>query len=705
MPSLQHCSSRPRSPSPSPSRTRSRSKSQTVRTAAGADPEATAGARVIDYETLGRQRPAAFHNLWSELGFCFALLGSMLMSEFFISGFHIILPPLAVELDIPKASQTWPSSVFSLITGAFLLPFGRLGDMYGGYLVFNAGLIWMLLWCLVAGFSQNYIMLIVCRALQGLGCAAFLPAGIMLLGKTYRPGPRKNLIFAIYGAFAPLGFFFGILFGGIAGEALTWRWYFFLGTIILAVVCVAAVVCVPRSDVTLRPPTGLRMDWWGFATIVPGLILVVYAITDSSQAPGGWASPRILALTWRWYFFLGTIILAVVCVAAVVCVPRGDVTLRPPTGLRMDWWGFATIVPGLILVVCAITDSSQAPSGWASPRILVTLVLGVLLLAAAWYVEARVASNPSQAPGGWASPRILVTLLLGVLLLAAAWYVEARVASNPLLPADLFTNPYMRVLVVALFFGYGTFGLFLFYSTFYIELVVGKPPLLTALWYVPMIVGGLVIGTVGGFTLHLLPGRVLLILAGLGNLVCVLLFALMPADPNYWAWVFPAMIAATIGIDITFTVSNVFITTNLPARRQGLAGALINSTLFLGMSFFLGMGDVAVGQTSYKPLKDNYQVAFFLSVATAVVALLLFAFIRIGHAKSDLTLEEREAMEKQRRAGEPDVSAGGDEESEDSSGVAVPAPMPTPTERRSAFLDGEDEKAPAAPRQGLGETV
>ncbi|CRK27459.1 Efflux pump terJ like protein [Verticillium longisporum] len=592
MPSLQHCSSRPRSPSPSPSRTRSRSQSQTVRTAAGADPEATAGAHVIDYETLGRQRPAAFHNLWSELGFCFALLGSMLMSEFFISGFHIILPPLAVELDIPKASQTWPSSVFSLITGAFLLPFGRLGDMYGGYLVFNAGLVWMLLWCLVAGFSQNYIMLIVCRALQGLGCAAFLPAGIMLLGKTYRPGPRKNLIFAIYGAFAPLGFFFGILFGGIAGEALT----------------------------------------------------------------------------WRWYFFLGTIILAVVCVAAVVCVPRGDVTLRPPTGLRMDWWGFATIVPGLILVVCAITDSSQAPSGWASPRILVTLVLGVLLL-------------------------------------AAAWYVEARVASNPLLPADLFTNPYMRVLVVALFFGYGTFGLFLFYSTFYIELVVGKPPLLTALWYVPMIVGGLVIGTVSGFTLHLLPGRVLLILAGLGNLVCVLLFALMPADPNYWAWVFPAMIAATIGIDITFTVSNVFITTNLPARRQGLAGALINSTLFLGMSFFLGMGDVAVGQTSYKPLKDNYQVAFFLSVATAVVALLLFAFIRIGHAKSDLTLEEREAMEKQRQAGGPDVSAGGDEDSDDSSGVAVPAPMPIPTDRRSAFLDGEDEKAPAAPRQALGETV
>jgi hypothetical protein len=35
---------------------------------------------------------------------------------------------------------------------------------------------------------------------------------------TFRPGPRKNIIFSIYGAMAPLGFFIGILFGGIAGQ-------------------------------------------------------------------------------------------------------------------------------------------------------------------------------------------------------------------------------------------------------------------------------------------------------------------------------------------------------------------------------------------------------------------------------------------------------------------------------------------------------
>jgi len=79
--------------------------------------------------------------------------------------------------------------------------------MYGGYPVFVAGFVWLTIWSLVAGFSTNEVMLNFCRALQGLGPGAFLPASVMILGSIYRPGPRKNLIFSIYGACAPMGFF------------------------------------------------------------------------------------------------------------------------------------------------------------------------------------------------------------------------------------------------------------------------------------------------------------------------------------------------------------------------------------------------------------------------------------------------------------------------------------------------------------------
>lgn len=103
------------------------------------------------------------------------------------------------DLHIPPASSVWPASAFSLVVASTLLVFGRLADMFGGYPVFMFGLAWLLGWSIIAGFSQNELMLDFCRALQGLGPAAFLPSGVMLMGSIYRPGPRKNLVFSIYG--------------------------------------------------------------------------------------------------------------------------------------------------------------------------------------------------------------------------------------------------------------------------------------------------------------------------------------------------------------------------------------------------------------------------------------------------------------------------------------------------------------------------
>ncbi|KAF1965982.1 MFS general substrate transporter [Bimuria novae-zelandiae CBS 107.79] len=486
-----------------------------------------------EIERLGRERPAAFNSIWVELGFCFSLLGSMFVAEYFVSGFNVLLPALSEAFDIPSQAETWPASVFSLVTGAFLLPAGRLADIFGGYIVFSVGLAWFVIWSLIAGFSQNYIMLIFCRALQGFGPAAFLPSGIMLLGSIYRPGPRKNLVFSLYGAFAPVGFFAGIFFAGLAAQLMTWAWYFYSGTIMLAIVAVASFLCVPRH-------------------------------TKEHQK------------------------------------------IQP----KMDWWGTCTIVPGLVLLVFAITDGSHAPNGWATPYIPVTFVLG------------------------W--------LFVGMFI-----YLEGWIVDQPLIPGDMFNVKGMKALTIALFFQYGVFGIFLFYASFYIEEVLGASPLLTSAWFAPMCIGGLILATIGGFVLHILPGRILLLISGTSYVISVLLFVILPENPNYWAYIFPAMICATLGIDVTYNVSNIFITTSMPRARQGLAGAFINSILFLGISFFLGFADLAVTQTADRGQRQSYKVAFQMSVSLAGAGLLImFVGVKIGKAKSDLTVEEREELER-----------------------------------------------------------
>lgn len=157
------------------------------------------------------------------------------------------------------------------------------------------------------------------------------------------------------------------------------------------------------------------------------------------------------------------------------------------------------------------------------------------------------------------------------------------------------------------------------------------PPFLAALWFAPLAAGGIVIALVGGMTLHRLSRTLLLLLSASGFFVCVLLFKIMPEQPKYWAWVFPAIVCATLGIDISYNVSSIFVTTNVARNEQGLAGACVNGLVFLGIAFFLGWADLAVAKTSYLGVRGSYKTAFFLGTGCAGLAVVLVALgIRVG---------------------------------------------------------------------------
>ena len=407
--------------------------------------------------------------------------------------------------------------------------------MYGGYPVYLFGLVWFTIWSVIGGFAQNNLMLNLCRALQGLGPAAFLPSGVMLIGSTYRPGPRKNLVFSIYGGAAPLGFFIGVFIAGVTGSYLEFGWYFWIGAILVSTTVVAAIFAIP-NDFEERKAMGIQMDWLGTIFIVSGLILVIFAITDASHAADGWKTPYIGA-----------------------------------------------------------------------------------------------------------------TLIVGVLLLGISFYVEGWVAKNPLLPFDLFKVPYLPALCVALFFSDGVLGIFLLYATLYMQNIMGASPLQVAAWYVPMCAGGCMIAIIGGYVLHLLPGTMLMLIGGGAWVANSLFLALAPEGANYWAFVFPAMICATMGIDIIYNVANIFLTTSLSQSRQGLAGALINSLLYLGIAFLLAFADVIQTGTMHMGLKRSYQSVFWYQFACSVVALFtMIGFVRIRKAQSEMTTDERGALEVHR---------------------------------------------------------
>ena len=484
---------------------------------------------------LGRERPPTFKTVWTEIAFVFSICMSQILTEFFVSGFTVILPTLVRELDIPLSQQVWPATAFSLVIASTLLVFGRLGDMWGGYPVYLWGLAWLLTWSLIAGFSMNPLMLDLIRALQGFGAAAYLPTGVMLMGTVYRPGPRKNVVFAIYGTCAVLGFYIGIFIAGLVAQYLHWGWYFWIGTILSALTLTLAIFSIPND----------RLE-------------------------------------------------------------------RKANQITMDWWGAVTIVSGLVLVVFSITQSAHTEQRWRTPYIPTLFVLGVICLVAAFYVE------------GW-------------------------VAELPLLPFDLFKNKAMAPLVISLMLLYGTLGIFLLYGTQYFLNIMGATPLQVVAWYTPAAVGGLMLSILEGFILHLVPGRVLLIISGFGAIGAQLMLALVPIGGGYWAYIFPAMVFATIGIDLSYTLMTVFITTTLPSSRQGLGGGLINSVLQLGIALCLGFSDIIQSYTFEEAgLGRSYKNTFWFGVGVASTSLVMMAICgKVPRAQSDLTADEKAELTRQ----------------------------------------------------------
>ena len=487
-------------------------------------------------QRLGRERPAQFESAWSEIAFCYSVLMSIIMTEYYISGFNVLIPTVQEELHIAASAAVWPAAAFALTTSAFLLPFGRLADMFGGKTVYMYGLIWFLIWSIVAGFSRNELMLNLCRALQGLGPAAVLPSGVGLLGSQYRPGPRKNRVFSVYGGSAPLGFFLGILVAGAAGSYLDFGWFFWIGAVLLVTTIIAAFYAVHKEE-------------------------------------------------------------------------------RRNQQIEMDWWGSALSVIGLILTVFALTDGSHAPQKWLTPYIIVTLVVGVLAL-------------------------------------GAAWYVEGYVARQPLVPFSLFKVPYVKPLFAALFLNYGCLGVFILFAVRYSQDVLGATTIQLSAWFVPMCAGGVILSLLGGWIMHIIPGSILMGVASCGWILAGVMFAISPADANYWAYVFPAMIGATIGIDIAFNVATVFISTSISEKQQGLAGSICHQLLYLGIAVMLAFADVTETQTAGLGQMRSYHTVFWFMLACAGVSFVIMVFfVRIPKAESDLTADEREALLRAREGG------------------------------------------------------
>ena len=193
----------------------------------------------------------------------------------------------------------WLVAGYSLSFGAFILPSGRLGDIFGQKPMVVLGFSLMGIFAIVAGLSHydNIEVFFIARGFQGVAAAMLVPNGLAILGRTYPPTSKQKVIaFSIFGLCAPLGAYLGMLFGAVFAQLLSWWWSYYTLAIVSTVLAISAqlILISPPKMPPLMEPTWQklgRMDWYGAIFGVSGLVLIQFSLISAPTK--GWGTPYI----------------------------------------------------------------------------------------------------------------------------------------------------------------------------------------------------------------------------------------------------------------------------------------------------------------------------------------------------------------------------------------------------------------------------
>jgi EmrB/QacA subfamily drug resistance transporter len=198
---------------------------------------------------------------------------------------NIALPALGKDLDAGFAGLQWTVNGYTLTLASLILLGGSLGDRFGRRRVFVVGVVWFALASALCAAAPTIEVLVVARALQGVGGALLTPGSLAMISAVFVPGDRAKAIGA-WSGFGGIASAAGPFIGGYLVSGPGWRWIFLVNLPLAAVVVYVAERHVPES---LDPAAAPHLDVPGAALGALGLGGVTFALI----AAGSGFSPAV----------------------------------------------------------------------------------------------------------------------------------------------------------------------------------------------------------------------------------------------------------------------------------------------------------------------------------------------------------------------------------------------------------------------------
>jgi EmrB/QacA subfamily drug resistance transporter len=188
---------------------------------------------------------------------------------------NIALPKIGGELSLDAVTMSWVTMAYLLTSAVFLVPLGKIGDMWGRKKMFLFGNIFLALASLLCAVSHSGTFLISSRLLQGIGSAMMFSTSMAIVISAFPPQDRGKVIglnvSAVY-----VGLSAAPILGGLLTEMLGWRSLFYINAVVFAIMTLVIILKIKAEWVETESD---KFDWKGTLIYMPSMTALMYGFS------------------------------------------------------------------------------------------------------------------------------------------------------------------------------------------------------------------------------------------------------------------------------------------------------------------------------------------------------------------------------------------------------------------------------------------
>jgi EmrB/QacA subfamily drug resistance transporter len=204
---------------------------------------------------------------------------------------NLALPAIREALGGGISGAQWTIDAYNITFAAVLLPAGSLGDRFGRRTVLRVGLVMFIAASLACALAPSLPLLLVARAIQGVGAAVMLPQGLAITAAAFPSPVERGRATAAWAMAAAMSTAVGPILGGVLTDSVGWRYIFWLNAPVGVLALLMSYRYLPES----RDPDAANFDVPGQALAMLGLGTLTIVLVEGRTMAPAWTIALALA--------------------------------------------------------------------------------------------------------------------------------------------------------------------------------------------------------------------------------------------------------------------------------------------------------------------------------------------------------------------------------------------------------------------------